>query len=44
MVVIFSIGFANVTVAQDFYAYPAKGQSSEQTEKDKFECYGWAKK
>lgn len=29
-------------VAQVFY-YPAKGQSSEQTDKDKFECYGWAK-
>ncbi len=23
--------------------YPSKGQSQEQTEKDKFECYGWAK-
>lgn len=24
--------------------YPAKGQSQEQTEKDKFACYEWAKK
>lgn len=23
--------------------FPAKGQSAEQTEKDKFACYGWAK-
>jgi len=23
--------------------YPNKGQSQEQLEKDKFECYGWAK-
>jgi hypothetical protein len=30
-------------LAQDFVVYPAKGQSNEQTEKDKFECYGWAK-
>lgn len=40
---ILCVGFANITFAQDFYVYPAKGQSSEQTEKDKFECYGWAK-
>jgi hypothetical protein len=30
-------------LAQDLVVYPAKGQSNEQTEKDKFECYGWAK-
>ena len=29
--------------AQDPIVYPAKGQSNEQTEKDKFECYNWAK-
>ena len=23
--------------------YPAKNQSNEQTEKDKFACYSWAK-
>ena len=23
--------------------YPAKGQSNDQMEKDKFECYTWAK-
>ena len=29
--------------AQDPIVYPAKGQSQEQTEKDKFECYNWAR-
>jgi hypothetical protein len=24
--------------------YPAKGQSQKQMEKDKYDCYGWAKK
>jgi predicted lipid-binding transport protein (Tim44 family) len=32
-----------VVFAQDLMVYPAKGQSQEQTEKDKFECYTWAK-
>ena len=27
----------------DVMVYPAKGQSAEQTEKDKYECYQWAK-
>jgi len=29
--------------AQNLIIYPAKGQSQEQMEKDKFECYSWAK-
>ena len=29
--------------AQEVIVYPAKGQSAEQTEKDKFDCYQWAK-
>ena len=29
--------------AQEIIVYPAKGQSNDQMEKDKFECYGWAK-
>jgi hypothetical protein len=32
-----------VARAQEPIVYPAKGQSQEQTEKDKFECYQWAK-
>ena len=30
-------------VAQELIIYPAKNQSNEQTEKDKFACYSWAK-
>jgi hypothetical protein len=29
--------------AQDLIIFPAKGQSAEQMEKDKTECYTWAK-
>ena len=29
--------------AQELYIYPAKGQSAEQQDKDKYECYQWAK-
>ena len=35
--------FAGVSLAQDPITYPAKGQSQEQMEKDKFSCYQWAK-
>jgi hypothetical protein len=34
---------AGPALAQDFIIYPAKGQSNQQMEKDKFECYSWAK-
>ena len=34
---------AGTSWAQEVIVYPAKGQSAEQTEKDKFECYQWAK-
>lgn len=42
IIVIASIGFIN-SAAADLIIFPAKGQSNEQTEKDKFSCYGWAK-
>ncbi len=29
--------------SQDLIVYPAKGQSQDQMEKDKSECYNWAK-
>ncbi|OPY66440.1 MAG: hypothetical protein A4E57_02817 [Syntrophorhabdaceae bacterium PtaU1.Bin034] len=29
--------------AQEPIIYPAKGQSQRQTDKDKYECYSWAK-
>ena len=34
---------AGSVIAQELIIYPAKGQSQEQMEKDKFECYTWAK-
>ena len=30
-------------LAEELVIYPKGGQSPEQQEKDKFECYGWAK-
>jgi len=35
---------AGLVVAQQPIIYPGKGQSEQQMEKDKFECYSWAKK
>lgn len=34
---------AGYSFAGEFMIYPGKGQSSEQMEKDKYECYQWAK-
>ena len=34
---------SGAVVAQELYIYPAKGQSAEQQDKDKYECYSWAK-
>jgi hypothetical protein len=34
---------AGQAMAQELSIYPAKDQSAEQQEKDKFECYSWAK-
>ena len=34
---------AGPALAQDLVIYPAKGQSQDQMEKDKFECYSWAR-
>ena len=36
---------SNVSFAQsDMFIYPKEGQSDEQLEKDKYECYRWSKK
>jgi predicted lipid-binding transport protein (Tim44 family) len=44
MAVVLMTGLAGpVWASGDFVVYPAKGQSQDQTEKDKFECYNWAK-
>jgi hypothetical protein len=34
---------SGLVLAQDLIIYPNKGQSQPQLEKDKFECYSWAK-
>ncbi len=36
--------FAGSALADDLIVFPAKGQSEEQIEMDKFTCYSWAKK
>ena len=36
--------FSTIPVrADDLIIYPAKGQSDQQQEKDKYQCYEWAK-
>jgi len=40
LVLAFWVGFA---LAQELIVFPAKGQTQDQMEKDKYECYGWAK-
>ncbi|MGD8241835.1 MAG: hypothetical protein PVF55_00935 [Desulfobacterales bacterium] len=43
-VIALALGFAGPAISDgDFVVYPAKGQSQDQTEKDKYECYNWAK-
>ena len=39
----FIILMTTIGWSQDLMIYPAKGQSNDQMEKDKFECYTWAK-
>jgi hypothetical protein len=45
----YSLGFvltiflAGTLYAQEAFVYPSKGQSEKQMEKDKYECYSWAK-
>jgi hypothetical protein len=34
---------ANLALADELYIFPNKGQSKDQMEKDKFDCYKWAK-
>ena len=37
------IMFSVTAFSNEFVIFPAKGQSNEQLEKDKWECYQWAK-
>jgi len=39
-VIIFS---SSTFVQAEPYIYPANGQSPDQMEKDKYQCYGWGK-
>ena len=34
---------AGQALAQDMYVYPTRGQSQQQMERDKYECYTWAR-
>lgn len=36
-------GFTGAALAQNAVIYPAKGQSAEQQQRDRYECYEWAK-
>lgn len=38
--ILFAAGNA---LSQDYMIYPKEGQSAQQIEQDKFECYSWAK-
>jgi hypothetical protein len=40
---LFSAWLAGPVWAQDPIVYPAQGQSQDQMEQDKFECYRWAR-
>ena len=37
------VAVSPTALAQEQYIYPAKGQSAQQQDKDKYECYSWAK-
>src|SRR5262245_18121715 len=41
--IVLLLAVATAATAQEQFIYPSKGQSAQQQEKDKFECYGWAK-
>ncbi len=43
LIILAVLGVTTTVTANELFVYPAKGQSNEQMEKDKFECYSWAK-
>lgn len=43
-IIILSACLAVPALAQEVIVYPANGQSEDQMEQDKFQCYSWAKK
>ena len=38
-----AMSISSMAIADDVFIYPNKGQSQEQLDKDKFECFQWAK-
>ena len=38
-----SLLIVSPTLGDDVFIYPTKGQSKQQQDKDKYECYNWAK-
>ena len=38
-----ALAVSGQALSQEVFIYPQKGQSAEQQDKDKYECYGWAK-
>lgn len=44
MLFFLTIYLSGTGFAQEIYVFPAKGQSQQQMEKDKYACYEWAKK
>ena len=40
---LFALAIPGKSVSQDVFIYPNEGQSAEQQDKDKYECYNWAK-
>ncbi|MDX1814948.1 MAG: glycine zipper domain-containing protein [Thermodesulfobacteriota bacterium] len=43
MILAISFPLPDLAFGQDLIIYPNKGQSAKQQEKDKYECYSWAK-
>ena len=43
MVLISTLFLYETAFAQELTIYPARGQSNQQMEKDKFECFSWAR-
>jgi hypothetical protein len=43
MVLCSSLLVTGTVMARDFMIYPAQGQSHQQMDSDKYQCYGWAK-
>ena len=43
LVVALIVFYSGASVQAEPYIYPAQGQSPDQMEKDKYQCYGWGK-